>query len=130
MTEKPVASGETMSVPESFIRKSGSHYVLKVRGNSMVDAHISDGDFAVLDWEEAQRYGLPLWDLWYLLADATAHLDRVRTASDRLRHFEQLNNTETADVLGITPSGASSRYLRALKRLKDIIGQVPGFIEG
>ena len=46
------------------------------------------------------------------------------------RHFEQLNNTETAEVLGITPSGASSRYLRALKRLKDIMGQVPGIFEG
>jgi RNA polymerase sigma-70 factor (ECF subfamily) len=43
-----------------------------------------------------------------------------------LRHFEQLNNNETAAVLGITPSGASSRYLRALKRLKEFLGQVPG----
>jgi RNA polymerase sigma-70 factor (ECF subfamily) len=44
-----------------------------------------------------------------------------------LRHFEQLDNTETAQVLGITPSGASSRYLRALKRLKEILRDVPGF---
>jgi RNA polymerase sigma-70 factor (ECF subfamily) len=43
-----------------------------------------------------------------------------------LRHFEHLNNNETAAELGITPSGASSRYLRALKRLKEILGQVPG----
>src|SRR5919112_3110536 len=34
-----VASGETMPVPEAFLRKSGQHYVLRVRGNSMVDAH-------------------------------------------------------------------------------------------
>jgi RNA polymerase sigma-70 factor (ECF subfamily) len=47
-----------------------------------------------------------------------------------LRHFEQLNNTETAEVLGLTPSGASSRYLRALKRLKDIMSQWPGIFEG
>jgi RNA polymerase sigma-70 factor (ECF subfamily) len=47
-----------------------------------------------------------------------------------LRHFEQLNNTETAEVLGLTPSGASSRYLRALKRLKDLMAQVPGIFEG
>jgi RNA polymerase sigma-70 factor (ECF subfamily) len=43
-----------------------------------------------------------------------------------LRHFEQLSNQETAQVLGLTISGASSRYLRALKRLKEILGQVPG----
>jgi RNA polymerase sigma-70 factor (ECF subfamily) len=46
-----------------------------------------------------------------------------------LRHFEQLNNAETAQALGITESGASSRYVRALKRLKDILSQAPGFFE-
>ena len=46
-----------------------------------------------------------------------------------LRHFEQFNNAETAQLLGITESGASSRYLRALKRLKDILGQAPGLFE-
>ncbi len=44
-----------------------------------------------------------------------------------LRHFEQFNNAETAQLLGITESGASSRYVRALKRLKNILGQTPGF---
>jgi RNA polymerase sigma-70 factor (ECF subfamily) len=46
-----------------------------------------------------------------------------------LRHFEQFNNAETAQLLGISESGASSRYLRALKRLKEILGQAPGFFE-
>ena len=46
-----------------------------------------------------------------------------------LRHFEQFNNAETAQLLGISESGASSRYLRALKRLKDILGHAPGFFE-
>lgn len=46
-----------------------------------------------------------------------------------LRHFEQFNNAETAQLLGISESGASSRYLRALKRLKDILGQTPGKFE-
>jgi RNA polymerase sigma-70 factor, ECF subfamily len=46
-----------------------------------------------------------------------------------LRHFEQLGNAETAQLLGISESGASSRYLRALKRLKDILGQAPGLFE-
>src|SRR5262245_26229735 len=38
-----------------------------------------------------------------------------------LRHFEMLNNAETAAVLGIRKSAASSRYLRALQRLKEIL---------
>jgi RNA polymerase sigma-70 factor (ECF subfamily) len=35
-----------------------------------------------------------------------------------LRHFEMLTNEETAQVLGIKKSAASSRYLAALRRLK------------
>jgi repressor LexA len=44
---------ETFSVPESFIGRGGSHYVLRVRGNSMVDEQIRDGDFVVVN--ERQR---------------------------------------------------------------------------
>ncbi len=44
-----------------------------------------------------------------------------------LRHFEMLSNDETAAVLGISKSAASNRYVRALKRLKEILAAVPGF---
>jgi RNA polymerase sigma-70 factor (ECF subfamily) len=44
-----------------------------------------------------------------------------------LRHFEMLTNDETAAVLGISKSAASNRYVRALKRLKEILAAVPGF---
>jgi RNA polymerase sigma-70 factor (ECF subfamily) len=46
-----------------------------------------------------------------------------------LRHFEQLTNAEVAEVLGIEKSTASTRYLRALKRMKDALAGVPGFLE-
>ena len=38
---------------------------------------ISDGgsDFTAVDWESANPSGLPLWDLWYFLADALRLLD-------------------------------------------------------
>jgi RNA polymerase sigma-70 factor (ECF subfamily) len=42
-----------------------------------------------------------------------------------LRHFEMLSNEETAQVLGLKPSAASNRHIRALKRLKEIMAQVP-----
>ena len=44
-----VASGETLTVPEDFIRRNGSHYVLRVRGNSMIEGQIRDGDFVVVN---------------------------------------------------------------------------------
>jgi RNA polymerase sigma-70 factor (ECF subfamily) len=46
-----------------------------------------------------------------------------------LRHFEMLGNEETAQVLGLKPSAASNRHMRALKRLKEIMAQVPGSAE-
>jgi RNA polymerase sigma-70 factor (ECF subfamily) len=42
-----------------------------------------------------------------------------------LRHFEMLSNEETAQVLGLKPSAAGNRHMRALKRLKEIMAQVP-----
>jgi RNA polymerase sigma-70 factor (ECF subfamily) len=47
-----------------------------------------------------------------------------------LRHFEELSNAESAQVLGIRPSAAVNRYVRALKRLKDVFQGMPGGIEG
>jgi RNA polymerase sigma-70 factor (ECF subfamily) len=42
-----------------------------------------------------------------------------------LRHYEQLSNLEVARELGIEPSAASKRYLRALERLREVMGGRP-----
>ena len=47
-----------------------------------------------------------------------------------LRHFEELGNSEVAEVLGIQQKTASIRYVRALKRLRAILSQMPGLFEG
>lgn len=46
-----------------------------------------------------------------------------------LRHFEHLGNTEVAEVLGITPPAAGMRYLRALRRLRGVLGEHPSLGE-
>lgn len=38
-----------------------------------------------------------------------------------LRHFEELTNAEVADVLNISIQAASKRYVRAMKRMKEIM---------
>ncbi|MEO1524385.1 MAG: sigma-70 family RNA polymerase sigma factor [Planctomycetota bacterium] len=38
-----------------------------------------------------------------------------------LRHFEDLTNSEVATVLSISQNAASNRYIRALRRLKDVL---------
>jgi RNA polymerase sigma-70 factor (ECF subfamily) len=46
-----------------------------------------------------------------------------------LRHFEELTNNETAAALGIHKAAASNRYVRALRRLKEILEPTLGLIE-
>jgi RNA polymerase sigma-70 factor (ECF subfamily) len=46
-----------------------------------------------------------------------------------LRHFERLTNAETAEVLDISETAASNRFVRALSRLRTILVSAPGFFE-
>jgi RNA polymerase sigma-70 factor (ECF subfamily) len=43
-----------------------------------------------------------------------------------MRHFEELSNVETARELGIEESAASKRYVRALGRLREVLGPAGG----
>jgi hypothetical protein len=49
---------------------------------------VDDSSFTVLDWESAHDGGLPLWDLWYFLADVLPVLDGK--AEDRVTAFRRL----------------------------------------
>ena len=60
------------------------------------------------------------------LEEALNRMDPLDREVLALRHFEQLSNAETAAVLGIHESAASKRYLRALKRIKEVLAQMPG----
>jgi repressor LexA len=53
MPIEAIEANETFCVPEQMVNRGGNHYVLRVRGNSMVDEHIRDGDFVVVN--ERQR---------------------------------------------------------------------------
>ena len=56
------------------------------------------------------------------LQDALNSMDTVDREVLVLRHFEYLNRAETAEVLGMRESAVSKRYVRALEKLKDILG--------
>ncbi|HUG93796.1 MAG TPA: sigma-70 family RNA polymerase sigma factor [Planctomycetaceae bacterium] len=42
-----------------------------------------------------------------------------------LRHVDHLGNGEVAQALGLTPPAAGMRYLRALRRLRAVLGEPP-----
>jgi RNA polymerase sigma-70 factor (ECF subfamily) len=60
------------------------------------------------------------------LADALAGMDSTDRQVLALRHFEQLSNAETAQVLGIQEYAAAKRHLRALRRLREMLAEMPG----
>jgi RNA polymerase sigma-70 factor (ECF subfamily) len=64
------------------------------------------------------------------LRETLDRLDPIDREVLALRHFEDLDNHEVAALLGIQPAAASKRYVRALERLKDALGRLPGFGEG
>src|SRR5450759_5172691 len=49
-------ASETMAVPD-LLAPSGDAYVLRVRGDSMIDAHIQDGDFVLIRPQQTARDG-------------------------------------------------------------------------
>jgi RNA polymerase sigma-70 factor (ECF subfamily) len=60
------------------------------------------------------------------LQEALDALDPLDREVLILRHFEELTNTEAALTLQIRASAASKRYIRALRKLKDILTAMPG----
>ncbi|MDG1898096.1 MAG: sigma-70 family RNA polymerase sigma factor, partial [Fuerstiella sp.] len=63
------------------------------------------------------------------LKAALASMNEIDREVLALRHFEQLSNRETAQILGISDQAASDRYMRALGRLKGVLSALPGFLD-
>ena len=63
------------------------------------------------------------------LQEALNGMDPIDREVLVLRHFEELSNGETAAVLGLQKAAASNRYVRALKRLKEVLSAMPGFFD-
>lgn len=55
------------------------------------------------------------------LSRALEEMDEVDREVLALRHFEQLSNKETAEVLGLSVTAASNRYVRAMARLSEYL---------
>jgi len=52
-----VSSPETLQVPDAFLPRKADYYVLQVQGESMIDEHIQDGDFVVVESRETATPG-------------------------------------------------------------------------
>ncbi len=63
------------------------------------------------------------------LQDALNTLAPIDREILTLRHFEQMTRSEAAQELGIEEA-AANRYVRALKRLKEALANLPGGLDG
>lgn len=63
-----VAAAESIAVPQDLIPRRGSCYVLRVRGDSMIDEHIQSGDYIVVHSRDDASDG----DMVVALIDGTA----------------------------------------------------------
>lgn len=52
-----VSNPEPLSVPQTMLSKGGLHYALKVKGNSMIDEGIYDGDTVIIRRQETATNG-------------------------------------------------------------------------
>jgi repressor LexA len=52
-----VRDQESVTVPEDFVSRGGRHYVLRVRGDSMIDEQIRDGDYVVVNARRTANNG-------------------------------------------------------------------------
>ena len=83
-------TGETVSVPDSFVRRTGNHYVLKVRGQSMIDAQIADGDFVVVQDKPTADNGEMVIAM---LQDSTATVKRFYRERDGRIRLQPANDS-------------------------------------
>ncbi|MBL7150856.1 repressor LexA, partial [Candidatus Microgenomates bacterium] len=52
-----ISNPEPISVPKTMLSKTGLHYALKVKGNSMIDEGINDGDTVIIRRQETANNG-------------------------------------------------------------------------
>src|SRR5262249_33344956 len=63
------------------------------------------------------------------LQEALNRLDPLDGQVLVVRPFEEPSTAEPAQALGLEPTAASNRYIRALKRLREALAGLPGFFD-
>ncbi len=52
-----VSSPETLQIPDYFLPRRSEYFVLRVKGDSMIEEHIQDGDYVVVESRETAATG-------------------------------------------------------------------------
>jgi repressor LexA len=82
-----ISNQDTISIPADWLGR-GERFALRVKGDSMIDAHIEDGDVVVIERKDAARDGDTVIAL---VDDAEATLKIYRTQADGRIRLEPRN---------------------------------------
>lgn len=75
----------------------------------------------LVDREKTPAASIMEKELAKRVEEAITDLDDLDAEVIVMRHYEQLTNQEIAQALGLTEPAASMRYLRAVRRLRDLM---------
>jgi repressor LexA len=106
-----ISGNDTIAVPDELIPRRGRSYVLKVRGESMIDEHIKDGDFIVVQERNQADSGQTVVAL-------------VHGDSATVKRFYR----EPGGWIRLQPANASMQPLRVNERDVIVQGVVVGVI--
>lgn len=113
---EPFPEEESIEVPQALLGKSkGEHFVLRVRGDSMVEDGIRDGDLVVV----ARRANAQNGQTVVALVRGEATLKRYYTEAGRVR-LQPANASMkpiTADARDVTIQGVVTGLMRDFSRL-------------
>lgn len=85
-----ITHGESLSVPDMFVARGGSHYALRVRGNSMIDEQIRDGDFVIVQERQTASNGEMVIAM---LDDSSATVKKLYREKDGRIRLQPANET-------------------------------------
>jgi repressor LexA len=89
MPIEAIANPDTISVPADWLAR-GETFALRVRGDSMIDAHIEDGDIVVIERKEVAKDGDTVVAL---IDDSDATLKIYRSEANGRVRLEPRNET-------------------------------------
>ena len=117
---------ETVSVPD-IINASSDTYVLRVRGDSMVDAHIMDGDLVVIREQQTAHDETSSWPRSRRTRSRSSASSRSEIGCGCSRPMQSTSHSSTRMCASRASSSVSSAgSTRRLSRLE--LGVVHGFI--
>ena len=105
-------------------RKRGVDREQPLRGPAWADRSSMELAAQLVDQERTPASEAIQQELQRKLHQSIAELDEIDREVILMRHFEQMSNQEVAEELKLTEPAASMRYLRAVRRLRDLL--MPG----